>query len=262
MPATADVGLAATANFNSQLTSAKFANIVIHLKGDINLDGHVNAADIGALMQSLADTNTYQTTNNFSPTELVVVADVSGDGTVNNFDLQYLLSQLIGGGGSFSQGENASAPMQTPIAPSVPTLIPSEPASNATTDLVSISTTSSIGPQTPETPAASSVAGSTITAQHSVNKAIASFVVGRAKTDFTGQNNLDQSNLSSAADPTAHPYTANVDKVFMDSDQFVQRRIPVLHSRPSSAKSKNSDRDLLHDFWQEYPLNSLEAASD
>ena len=73
MPTTADVGLAATANFNPQLTSATFTNVVIRLKGDINLDGHVNAADIVPMMQALTALNTYQTTNNLSSVDLTVL---------------------------------------------------------------------------------------------------------------------------------------------------------------------------------------------
>ena len=79
MPATADVGLAATANFNPQLTSATFANVVILLKGDINLDGHVNAADIVPMMQALTDTATYQSMNNLSSPDTTLILDANGD---------------------------------------------------------------------------------------------------------------------------------------------------------------------------------------
>jgi len=110
MPTTIDVGLAVTANYNSQLSSAKFANVVVYLKGDINNDGHVNAGDIGAMMQALANLSTYQSSHNLSPTDLITIADINGDGRVTNADLQALINLLIGGGGSFSSDADAASP--------------------------------------------------------------------------------------------------------------------------------------------------------
>jgi hypothetical protein len=150
MPMTADVGLAATANYNAQLTSATFANVVIRVKGDINLDGHVDASDIVPMMQALVDLNTYQTTKNLSSVDLTVIVDISADGNVNNADLQYLLNQLISGGGSFSQNENASTGSADAAAPLLPTFVPTlevvnpAPASGPVADVVSASTATSV----------------------------------------------------------------------------------------------------------------------
>ena len=60
MPTTALIGLAVTANYNPQLSSASFANVAVvasptFLKGDINIDGHRDAGDIVPLMQALTD---------------------------------------------------------------------------------------------------------------------------------------------------------------------------------------------------------------
>ena len=103
MPLTADGGLVATANFNSQLTSATFANVLVRLQGDVNLDGHVNSTDVGALMQALSDQDAYQAANNLSQADANYVLDVNGNGTLNFGDLQYLLNLLNSGGGSLAE---------------------------------------------------------------------------------------------------------------------------------------------------------------
>ncbi len=118
MPVTADVGLAATANFNSQLTSTKFANVVIRLAGDVNLDGHVDAADIDAMMQALTDTATYQSMNNLSSPDTTLILDANGDGAITNADLQFLLNRLLAGGGSISnENTPANSPNPTALSP-------------------------------------------------------------------------------------------------------------------------------------------------
>ena len=62
--------------------SATFANVAIHLPGDVNLDGHINSADIGALMQALSDQNSYQTASNLSSGDAANILDVNGNGTL------------------------------------------------------------------------------------------------------------------------------------------------------------------------------------
>ncbi len=141
MPTTANVGLTATANFNSQLTSALFANVVIRLAGDVNLDGHVNAADIGAMMQALTDTATYQSTNNLSSADATLVLDANGDGAVTNADLQFLLNRLLSGGST--SNENTIANSVNANAPLVPTLIQSPQIITATNEIVATATDSS-----------------------------------------------------------------------------------------------------------------------
>jgi hypothetical protein len=70
------------------------------LPGDFNRDGHVNAADIRAMLQALVDLKTYQIDKGLSDSQLLTVGDLSGDGKLTNADLQPLLNLLKSGGGS------------------------------------------------------------------------------------------------------------------------------------------------------------------
>lgn len=64
--------------------------------GDLNFDGHVDAADIPAMMTALANLNAYQQAHGFSGSTLLSVGDLNGDHAVTNTDLQVLIDQLIG----------------------------------------------------------------------------------------------------------------------------------------------------------------------
>jgi hypothetical protein len=65
--------------------------------GDINRDSLINVADISALMMALADLSKYRTDNSLTdPTLFKDVADVNGDGFVNNLDIQSLISIVAG----------------------------------------------------------------------------------------------------------------------------------------------------------------------
>jgi hypothetical protein len=86
-------------------TSGDFVGInfavAFPLVDDINRDGHVNAADILAMMQALVDLPDYRIAKGLTdPNLFKLVADVNGDGAVNNADLQALLNLLKSGGGS------------------------------------------------------------------------------------------------------------------------------------------------------------------
>jgi hypothetical protein len=70
------------------------------LAGDFTLDGHVNGADVSAMLLALADLNAFKTNHVLSATDLIAIGDVNHDGAVTNSDLQSLLGLLIGGGGS------------------------------------------------------------------------------------------------------------------------------------------------------------------
>jgi hypothetical protein len=61
--------------------------------GDINGDGHINAADIGAMMSALADPSIASSLS-------LMDTDVNRDNVFNNADLQALLTYLNGGHGS------------------------------------------------------------------------------------------------------------------------------------------------------------------
>jgi hypothetical protein len=70
------------------------------LLGDFNRDGHVNAADVLAMEQSLTNLPGYETAKGLTNSQLLAIGDINGDGVVNNADLQALLNLLKSGGGS------------------------------------------------------------------------------------------------------------------------------------------------------------------
>jgi PEP-CTERM motif len=70
------------------------------LPGDFNLDGHVNAADIPAMLAAVADVNNYKAMNGLSNSNVLTIGDVDHSGAVTNGDVQALLNLLKSGGGS------------------------------------------------------------------------------------------------------------------------------------------------------------------
>ena len=72
------------------------------LPGDMNLDHHVNAADILPMEQALTNLNGYKATYvpGITDPHLALIDDVDGDGSFTNADLQMLLVDLKNGGGS------------------------------------------------------------------------------------------------------------------------------------------------------------------
>jgi Matrixin/Dockerin type I domain len=72
------------------------------LKGDVNVDGKVNLADVQTLISALTDLPDFQWTNGISDNDLVSIADLNGDHAVTNADLQSLLDYVKGGGGALA----------------------------------------------------------------------------------------------------------------------------------------------------------------
>jgi autotransporter-associated beta strand protein len=72
--------------------------------GDVNQDSghHVDAADIVALEQALTNLSAYKALHGFDDADLDDVADINGDGKVNNSDLQAFIYDLQHGGGNLS----------------------------------------------------------------------------------------------------------------------------------------------------------------
>ncbi|HTQ40165.1 MAG TPA: dockerin type I domain-containing protein [Pirellulales bacterium] len=68
--------------------------------GDFNGDGHVDAGDIVAMEQALANPSGFESTNGLSPSDYLALGDLNGDGKVTNADLQDLLAALQNGHGS------------------------------------------------------------------------------------------------------------------------------------------------------------------
>jgi RHS repeat-associated protein len=106
---------------------------VMLISGDVTLDGHVNVADVSGLMTALSDVTKYASSNNLAPADVVGVADLSGDGKVNNLDLQALIDDLANGGGSAAQiagsgssslaGESGNPSSQPALSSGVPTTL-------------------------------------------------------------------------------------------------------------------------------------------
>ncbi len=57
-------------------------------------------ADLSTMLLALTDLGGYQSTKGLSASQLLLVADVNGDGLVNNADVQAMLNNLLSGGGS------------------------------------------------------------------------------------------------------------------------------------------------------------------
>ena len=70
------------------------------LPGDFNRDGHVNAADLPAMVAALTDLNAYKSANSLTSAQLLSIGDIDLSGTVTNADMQALLNLLKSGGGS------------------------------------------------------------------------------------------------------------------------------------------------------------------
>jgi hypothetical protein len=82
---------------NPSTSSTALKNLL--LRGDLNHDGSVTAADIALMQSALSDTNAYQSSHTvsghqFSTADMAAVADINRDGAINNADLQALLLEL------------------------------------------------------------------------------------------------------------------------------------------------------------------------
>ena len=96
-----------TYNSNSDEFAVEWMPLV---PGDFNRDGHRNAADIKAMEGALVDLTSYRNSNSdLTNAQVKYLEDVNADGTVNNADLQQLLTVLQTGGGT-------SAPVPEPMS--------------------------------------------------------------------------------------------------------------------------------------------------
>ena len=86
---------------SSQLyTTGNLSVIATYYTGDFNRDGHVDASDILAAMKALTNLTGYESQYAVTAATWPLIADMNGDGLVNNADLQALLDTLKNGGGS------------------------------------------------------------------------------------------------------------------------------------------------------------------
>ena len=77
--------------------------------GDLNRDGQITMADIPSLMTALSDLSSYRSTHPdvSDMTHLLDVADVNGDGIINDADLQALISLVANNAASGHGGLTA-----------------------------------------------------------------------------------------------------------------------------------------------------------
>ena len=105
---------AAVSNIATKQISVQKNNAL--LAGDFTLDGHVNGADVSAMIVALADLNAFKTNHSLSAADLLAVGDVNHNGSVTNADLQSLLSLLASGGGSGASSSEASSTVSSTSA--------------------------------------------------------------------------------------------------------------------------------------------------
>ncbi|HEY2760068.1 MAG TPA: dockerin type I domain-containing protein, partial [Pirellulales bacterium] len=87
----------------SQSLTLTLTGTVTRIPGDLTLDNSLSTADVQEMMFALSDLSDYQSQEQLSNSELMQVADVNGDGLINNLDLQALVSELANppaGGGN------------------------------------------------------------------------------------------------------------------------------------------------------------------
>ncbi|HZZ27613.1 MAG TPA: autotransporter-associated beta strand repeat-containing protein [Pirellulales bacterium] len=85
---------------NSEIVPATTTTL---LRGDLNQDGHVDAADIPVLEGALTNLAAYEASKpSLDSFDLADVMDINGDGKTTNIDVQALINLLISGGGSQS----------------------------------------------------------------------------------------------------------------------------------------------------------------
>ena len=93
---------------SNSVQTLEISNAISTLPGDFNQDGHVDAADLAAMMSALCDLTAYQATHGPSggalPTpQLLQIGDLTGDGKVTNADIQAELDLVTSlGGGSIA----------------------------------------------------------------------------------------------------------------------------------------------------------------
>jgi rhamnogalacturonan endolyase len=82
------------------------------IKGDADLDGHRNAADVSAFLRTLTNLTSYQVDNTLSGADMLTILDTNSDGVVTNGDIQALLGLLADPGSGSGSVVNEPAPPQ------------------------------------------------------------------------------------------------------------------------------------------------------
>ena len=87
---------------------ANFSTPILH--GDFNNDGHFNTGDIPVMLSALTNLPGFETTNGYSPTDMVTLGDFTSDSRFTNADIQGMLEALRAG-----QGNVAAVPEPTAV---------------------------------------------------------------------------------------------------------------------------------------------------
>ncbi len=74
----------------------------VYKRGDLTLDGHVNAADLTAMVSALANPATYEASHSLTNDSLFAIGDMDADGHFTNLDLQSMITFLQSGQGSLA----------------------------------------------------------------------------------------------------------------------------------------------------------------
>ena len=86
---------------DSLSADARFVANFIHIvPGDFSNDDLFTVADVQAAMSALSNLNSYMSTNDLSPSDLLTLGDFNHDGVFDNSDIQAMIGALANGGGS------------------------------------------------------------------------------------------------------------------------------------------------------------------
>jgi Dockerin type I domain/PQQ enzyme repeat len=178
---------------SSAYSNIATVNAPTYPRGDFNLDGTVNAADVPAMLVALTDLPTFQASHSLSNSDWSFLADVNGDQSINNSDLQSLLSLLASGGGSDADNSpstagNANEMITSPrvIWSTVSFVAPTPAPSSSGSIVLSHRVATTIGPVLDQN--AGHVSKMTTTAVDHVLSSIASH---RARNSHRGTDSVD-----------------------------------------------------------------------
>jgi hypothetical protein len=209
-------------------------------RGDFNLDHAVTSADIPAMLTALTDLTGFQSSHTLSNTDFQFLADVNGDGFVNNRDIQALLDLVasLGTGSGTSTaasestgGENAASAITAAVA---------APLIDSTNELVS-SDVLTIADTLADKPAGPSFS---LSANRFRQLFIAPQVVVNhlvADQHVSHRSSTPPSSTDSSPAPPCLPETA-VDRALFSSSMFRSRHAIGSHSAAATV-------DLLDDFF-------------
>ena len=86
----------------SQIDRVRQNIAVSFTRGDFDLNGVANTADVPVMLQALTDLNAYQTSKMLQSSDVLSIGDINTDGIVNNLDMQAFLNQLKNGSGGLA----------------------------------------------------------------------------------------------------------------------------------------------------------------